>query len=405
MAGPLDLINRAPSSRAAPAPVPKPAAPRPAPKPKTAAPLPAPKPKMATPSPAPAKPLPVPVPKKTTPPPAPTLPVPVPAKPPIPPPEKPPAPVTPTPATPTPSPNRPLPNPSVEVVGQTEPVYQAQPAAYSPEQQAPPPPPPPPETAVDTSTAGTAPGLYAAGNAPQVTVERADPASFMNPFIEQAMEPTLRSIRDNFDRNRSRLGATAAASGAFGDDRHNMLTDKTYVNEGQQLADTFAQMMAGGYGQAMSDANQHANRMLQGSTTNAGLQDASLSREWQSNEAAAGRDLNWNSLLMQLDQQEKDRALNASTVGNSIDLAQQNQLLNLAQQQFGADNYIRGWDQLGKNANFEQWLMRQQWPAQQLAAARGSASSVPSSMTQSSTGWPGLLGSLLGSGGLFDGLF
>lgn len=405
MAGPLDLINRAPSSRAT-----TPAAPKPAPKPKLTPvpsnpkprlPAPTPKPKMATPSPAPV----LPAPKPKAPPPAPTLPVPVPPKPTIPPPEKPPAPVTPAPKPV--DPNRPLPNPSVEAVGQTEPIYLPSQADYLTGVQEPSAPPPaaspvttPGGAEMPLPTQGAnAPGLYTAGNAPQVAVQTPDAAAFMNPYLEGAMEPTLRRIREQGDANRNRIGATAATSGAFGDDRHRVLDQESYKDENQQVADTVAQMMSSGYGQAMGDAQRVADRNLQGSSINANLQDSALGREWQSNEAAAGRDLGWNQYLLGLDQREKDRALSAAGVGSNIDLAENGQLLQLMQEQMGMDNYTRGWEQLGKNADWEQWLQKTMWPITKLQAARGTGSAVPQSAQQSDTTFQQLIGGLIG--GLF----
>lgn len=256
----------------------------------------------------------------------------------------------------------------------------------------------PVQTDGGATTGGRAPGLYTAGGAAQVTVDRPDTAAFMNPYIQQAMEPALRDIEKRFGKQRSQIGATAATSGAFGDDRHRMLDEAAYRDERQTLADTMMSAMKSGYDTSLGAAERDADRLLGASQFNAGMQDKSIDRQVGVQENAANRDMNWNQFIQQLDQTEQDRSLRAAELGNALDMSQNSQMMQYGQEAAQLDNYIRGWEQQGLNANYEDYMQKIMWPMTILSGSKG-AMSAPQGQNQNNS-FMNLLGSMFG--GMFS---
>jgi hypothetical protein len=75
-------------------------------------------------------------------------------------------------------------------------------------------------------------------------------ASYMNPFINQVMNPVLREITRSGEMARNQLGAEATMSGAFGDTGHALENSKLTANTMEQRADATGRLKA----QAFEDA-------------------------------------------------------------------------------------------------------------------------------------------------------
>lgn len=83
----------------------------------------------------------------------------------------------------------------------------------------------------------------------------ADPAAVqarMNPFLEGALDPALRKIREQQEQTLQGVGAGAARAGAFGGSRQGVLEAETLKGFGQQQAD----LIGTGYAQAFDRATQ-----------------------------------------------------------------------------------------------------------------------------------------------------
>lgn len=232
----------------------------------------------------------------------------------------------------------------------------------------------PVQTDGGATTGGRAPGLYTAGGAPQVTVDKVNTSAFMNPFVKDAVEPAMRDIEKRFAGQRNQIGGTAASSGAFGDDRHRMLDQAAYKDERSALSDTYMQAMKSGYDTSLAAAERDSDRLLGASQFNAGLQNNSIDRQVGVQENAANRSLTWDQFLNGLDQQEQDRSLRAAELGNALDMSQNAQLMQYGQQALSADNYARGWNQQQAQADYEDYMQKVMWPATQLAASKGLSS-------------------------------
>lgn len=83
----------------------------------------------------------------------------------------------------------------------------------------------------------------------------ADPAAVqarMNPFLQAALDPTLRAIREQQTATMQNLGSQAQAAGAFGGSRQGVLEAQTLGQFGQQMGD----VIGTGYAQAFDRATQ-----------------------------------------------------------------------------------------------------------------------------------------------------
>lgn len=72
------------------------------------------------------------------------------------------------------------------------------------------------------------------------TFDSAAAERYMNPFVEQALEPTLRGVREEMQRNIRDAGSQAAMAGAFGGSRGTLLQTEAQRIGSQTFADTLA---------------------------------------------------------------------------------------------------------------------------------------------------------------------
>lgn len=80
-----------------------------------------------------------------------------------------------------------------------------------------------------------------------------DPAlvqQYMNPYLQAALDPTLRAIREEQTQTMQTLGSKAQAAGAFGGSRQGVLEGQTLGRFGQQMGD----VIGTGYAQAFDRA-------------------------------------------------------------------------------------------------------------------------------------------------------
>lgn len=83
----------------------------------------------------------------------------------------------------------------------------------------------------------------------------ADPAAVqarMNPFLQAALDPTLRAIREQQTQTLQGLGSQAQAAGAFGGSRQGIVEAEALKGFGQQMGD----VIGTGYAQAFDRATQ-----------------------------------------------------------------------------------------------------------------------------------------------------
>jgi len=97
----------------------------------------------------------------------------------------------------------------------------------------------------------------------------ADPSrvqQYMNPFLEAALDPTLRAIREQQTQTLQGLGSQAQAAGAFGGSRQGVLEAQTLGRFGQQMGDVIGTGYAQAFDRATNLMGDEQSRQLAGAS-------------------------------------------------------------------------------------------------------------------------------------------
>ena len=97
----------------------------------------------------------------------------------------------------------------------------------------------------------------------------ADPArvqEYMNPFLQGALDPTLRAIREQQEMTLQGLGSQAQAAGAFGGSRQGVLESQTLGRFGQQMGDVIGTGYAQAFDRATNLMGEEQARQLAGAS-------------------------------------------------------------------------------------------------------------------------------------------
>lgn len=128
---------------------------------------------------------------------------------------------------------------------------------------------------------------YASAPAQSVGVERivdengrlGSIANYMNPYVDQALEPALRKIMEASAQLKKGIAGSATGAGAFGDARHGIADVGLYDKTLQNIGDTSSNFMMNAFNNAMGQRTADRNAFMQGDQLNAGYNEAALSRE------------------------------------------------------------------------------------------------------------------------------
>ena len=88
----------------------------------------------------------------------------------------------------------------------------------------------------------------------------------MNPFLEAALDPTLRAIREQQTQTLQGLGSQAQAAGAFGGSRQGVLEAQTLGRFGQQMGDVIGTGYAQAFDRATNLMGDEQSRQLAGAS-------------------------------------------------------------------------------------------------------------------------------------------
>lgn len=115
-------------------------------------------------------------------------------------------------------------------------------------------------------------------------------ASYMSPYLQQVLDPQVREIQQESERQRRSIGASANMSGAFGDARHGIMEGENYEKTNQAIGDATGKTMADAFLNAMTQRQADAGRMDAMNMTDAQLTEAAQGRKLtagQSNQSMA----------------------------------------------------------------------------------------------------------------------
>jgi len=97
----------------------------------------------------------------------------------------------------------------------------------------------------------------------------ADPSrvqEYMNPYLQAALDPTLRAIREQQTQTMQGLGSQAQAAGAFGGSRQGVLEAQTLGRFGQQMGDVIGTGYAQAFDRATDLMGDEQSRQLAGAS-------------------------------------------------------------------------------------------------------------------------------------------
>jgi hypothetical protein len=216
-------------------------------------------------------------------------------------------------------------------------------------------------------------------------------SDYMNPYLQQVLNPQIKAANEQLQRGRRDLGANAQMSGAFGDARHGVVEQGLYDDTQENIADLTGRTYASGFDTAMGlrandigrkdsmdlakagYAEGDVNRLLTRDTLNQAAREAATERLGTG--AKATTDLGQTSLKNFMD--VNDALFNAGDIQRD---AQEEQ--RVAVQKF---------QELIKNKKFDDAL-------KMLGALQGTQYPTSSTSEQSSNdGAMGWIGALLGS--------
>lgn len=74
----------------------------------------------------------------------------------------------------------------------------------------------------------------------------------MNPYLKGVLDPTVRELQQEDERQRNSIGAQAQMSGAFGDARHGIMEGEQSERTNQAISDASAKIYSQGYDDLMN---------------------------------------------------------------------------------------------------------------------------------------------------------
>lgn len=109
--------------------------------------------------------------------------------------------------------------------------------------------------------------------------------SYMQPYLQQVLDPQIREINEALQGGRRDLGAGAQMSGAFGDARHGIMETGLYDTAMQNVSDVTGRTMADAWSEAMALRSGDRSAKLAVDTSN---RDADINQNQNLATAATG---------------------------------------------------------------------------------------------------------------------
>lgn len=103
-------------------------------------------------------------------------------------------------------------------------------------------------------------------------------SSYMNPYLQQVLDPILRQIGVSGAQARQGIDASATMSGAFGDARHGVVESEQRKNQALQEGDAVGKGYSDAFSTALGLRSQDASRYLTTQQAQEGADKAALER-------------------------------------------------------------------------------------------------------------------------------
>lgn len=181
-------------------------------------------------------------------------------------------------------------------------------------------------------------------------------SDYMNPFVDQALQPALRAIQEQADAQRKRIGAGATSSGAFGDARHGIMEAMLGRDTSTAMGDTASKFYLDAFRDALGLRQGDLGRMTDIDKTNALFAEQGLDRLFQGSGAV-------------LDRAGQD----------------QQQGLRLIESLLSSGTMQQGNEQAGLDAAYKEFLRQYGHDFDVVSAMASALSGVPYTRTQTTT--------------------
>lgn len=152
---------------------------------------------------------------------------------------------------------------------------------------------------------------------------------YLNPYQASVVDPALRKIQEQADRQAKNIGSMATSSKAFGDARHGILEAMLGRDTSLATGETTGSLMKQGYDTAMGERTADLNRFKDVDTLNANFNETALNRNIAGNKAAV-----------------------------DVATADQNRLLSQINSLLGAGSQQQANDQAGLDAAYQEFMRR-----------------------------------------------
>lgn len=85
-------------------------------------------------------------------------------------------------------------------------------------------------------------------------------SDYVNPYVQNTLNPTLRELREEDQRQKNRIGSMAASSGAFGDARHGIMEGEQSSRTNEAISDSTSRAYSDAYNSAMAQRSNDIGR-------------------------------------------------------------------------------------------------------------------------------------------------
>ena len=124
---------------------------------------------------------------------------------------------------------------------------------------------------------------------------------YLNPYRNAVVDPALRKIQEQSDKQAKSIGSMATASKAYGDARHGILEAMLGRDTSLATGETTGSLLKQGYDTAMGQRTSDVNRFKDVDTLNANFEETALNRNMAGNKAAVDiASADQNRLLTQI---------------------------------------------------------------------------------------------------------
>jgi len=178
-------------------------------------------------------------------------------------------------------------------------------------------------------------------------------ASYISPYLQQVLDPQVREIQEESERQRRSIGASAAMSGAFGDARHGIMEGENFAKTNEAISDTTGRTMADAFLNALTQRQADMGRMDSMKSQDAQLTEAAQGRKLTAGQSNQSMQENALQRQLQGDIQTGQFRQAGATMGLDADKANQAMRENALQRQFQGDVQSGQFKQAGAQMNLD----------------------------------------------------